>query len=250
MAKVYRKKRLSLLQEGDFQGYVIYALGEIVLVMVGILLALQVNNWNQANKEKAIEYKMLSSILDNLEEDAATLELAIDRIQKSIDAIERIQGDPASIPEDSLAIIGTRSGYTRAFSPVATAFELSKSSGKLDLIRNDSLALAIQRLYDQDYLSISNSVEEWETLHAIVHPYMIQYQVFGAEDFTSDGYLSDFTFPLVNENLRALFQSDDYKAGQRPFLAFTRIVLLLHKGVQQKNEALRESIESYLEDAA
>ena len=35
-----------MLQEGDFKGYVIYALGEVILVMIGILLALQVNNWN------------------------------------------------------------------------------------------------------------------------------------------------------------------------------------------------------------
>ena len=49
----------------------------------------------------------------------------------------------------------------RAFVPVTTAFELSKSSGQLDLIQNDSLALAIQRLYDQDYTSLQQSIEEW-----------------------------------------------------------------------------------------
>ena len=82
---------------------------------------------------------MLNSIQDNLEEDAVTLDLAIARIQKTIDAIERIQEDATTIPEDSLAIYGTRSGYTRAFVPVATAFELSKSSGKAGL---DSKRLA------------------------------------------------------------------------------------------------------------
>ena len=247
MAKVYRKKRLSLLQEGDFQGYTIYALGEIVLVMVGILLALQVNNWNQARKDRAAEHKMLQSILGNLEEDHETLRLAIDRIQKTIDAIERIQQDHVSIPEDSIAIYTTRTGYTRAFVPVATAFELSKSSGNLGLIRDDALALSIQRLYDQDYRSLTDSVEEWKTLNAIVHPYMVQYQVFGTDDFTSDGYLSDFVFPLVKDNVQALFMDDEYRAGQRPFLAFTRIVLLLHIDAQKQNEMLRLSIGAYLE---
>ena len=247
MVKVYRKKRLSLLQEGDFRGYIIYALGEIVLVMVGILLALQVNNWNQSVKDQAVEQKMLQSILDNLEEDAVTLDLAIERIQITIDAIDRIQRDGGSIPDDSLAIYATRSGYTRAFVPVSTAFELSKSSGKLDLIQNDSLALAIQRLYDQDYRSLSDSVEEWKILNAIIHPYMVQYQVFGADDFTVDGYLSDFILPLVTENVRALFLDDGYLGGQRPFLAFTRIVLLLHKDARQKNDELRQSIQGYIE---
>ncbi|MBX2821345.1 MAG: hypothetical protein KTR29_16745 [Rhodothermaceae bacterium] len=247
MAKVYRKRRLSMLQEGDFKGYTIYAFGEVILVMIGILLALQVNNWNQSVRDRAVESKMLHSIQDNLEEDAITLDLAIARIQKTIDAIERIQHDATAIPEDSLAAYATRSGYTRAFVPVATAFELSKSSGKLDLIQNDSLALAIQRLYDQDYRSISESVPEWKAINAIVHPYMVQYQVFGTADFTAEGYLSDFTFPLEPDKVLALFLDENYRGGQRPFLALTRIMLLLHKDARGKNVQLRASIETYLQ---
>lgn len=52
MLTFFRKIRAALLAEGKTGKYVKYAIGEIVLVMVGILLALQVNNWNEYRKER------------------------------------------------------------------------------------------------------------------------------------------------------------------------------------------------------
>ena len=47
MIKLFRKIRQGLLTENKFGKYVLYAIGEIVLVVIGILIALQVNNWNE-----------------------------------------------------------------------------------------------------------------------------------------------------------------------------------------------------------
>ncbi len=67
MIKFFRKIRHRLLKEKRFSGYLTYAIGEVLLVVVGILLALQFNNWNQerANKEKEEWY------LENIAEDIA-----------------------------------------------------------------------------------------------------------------------------------------------------------------------------------
>ena len=58
MIKIFRKIRQKLIQENKTSSYIKYAIGEIILVMVGILLALQVNNWNElrSNKSKLESY--------------------------------------------------------------------------------------------------------------------------------------------------------------------------------------------------
>ena len=53
-----------MLSEGKTGKYLKYAIGEIVLVVIGILIALQINNWNESKKTKQFEYKILKDIQD------------------------------------------------------------------------------------------------------------------------------------------------------------------------------------------
>ena len=50
MIKFFRKIRLEQLTENKFSKYLLYAIGEIIFVIVGILIALQINNWNEQRK--------------------------------------------------------------------------------------------------------------------------------------------------------------------------------------------------------
>ncbi len=62
MLNLLRKIRRKLINEGRLKKYVIYAIGEILLVMIGILLALQVNNWNEQRKTFAQEETLLQDL--------------------------------------------------------------------------------------------------------------------------------------------------------------------------------------------
>ena len=62
MIRFFRKIRQKLLDEGKLRRYLVYATGEILLVMIGILLALQVNNWNEKNKEREHQMEQLSNL--------------------------------------------------------------------------------------------------------------------------------------------------------------------------------------------
>ena len=62
MINFFRKIRQNLLMENRTGKYLKYAIGEIVLVMIGILLALQVSNWNQERKDRISERKLLDNI--------------------------------------------------------------------------------------------------------------------------------------------------------------------------------------------
>jgi hypothetical protein len=62
MIKFFRKVRQKLLSENKFSKYLIYAVGEIVLVVIGILIALQINNWNERQKDFAREQLILKQL--------------------------------------------------------------------------------------------------------------------------------------------------------------------------------------------
>ena len=70
MIKFFRKIRQNLLAENKFSKYLIYAIGEIILVVIGILIALQINNWNEnkkaSNSERAILIGLKSEFQNNL----------------------------------------------------------------------------------------------------------------------------------------------------------------------------------------
>lgn len=69
MIKFFRKIRQKLLDENRFSKYLIYAIGEIVLVVIGILIALQINNWNENEKIKTEERILITGLIQNIEND-------------------------------------------------------------------------------------------------------------------------------------------------------------------------------------
>ena len=69
MIKFFRRIRQQLLTENKFSKYLIYAIGEIILVMIGILLALQVNNWNENRKLDNRRQEYYGQLLDDLNSD-------------------------------------------------------------------------------------------------------------------------------------------------------------------------------------
>ena len=74
MIKFFRKIRQKLLTENKFSKYLIYAIGEIILVVIGILIALQINNWNHERLNRKQEIKILIGIRDELNDLIARLD--------------------------------------------------------------------------------------------------------------------------------------------------------------------------------
>ena len=69
MLTFLRKIRKSLIESGSTRKYLIYAIGEILLVMIGILLALQVNSWNSHRTDRILEVQYLNNMLVDLSYD-------------------------------------------------------------------------------------------------------------------------------------------------------------------------------------
>ena len=77
MIKAFRHIRKSLLMENKTSKYFKYAIGEIILVVIGILIALSINNWNEASKLKKTEFQLLTSLSNDLDNDIQLIEKAI-----------------------------------------------------------------------------------------------------------------------------------------------------------------------------
>jgi len=155
MIKFFQKIRQNLLMENKTGKYFKYAIGEIVLVMVGILLALQVNNWNELRKQRQKEIVNLSELKKGLESDLITeLIPGIDfyvRKEKAVNKLKGFYNDTQIIPNDSLLRyfrISLTGEWNFIFN-VAT-YENLKSTG-IDIISNDSLRAKISSLYSNEY---------------------------------------------------------------------------------------------------
>ena len=88
MIKFFRHIRQRLLGENRFTKYMLYALGEIILVVIGILLALQINTWNQQRQNIKKEGQFLSEINENLNEDLQAIEKNLAFNQKKYEAMD------------------------------------------------------------------------------------------------------------------------------------------------------------------
>lgn len=88
MIKFFRHIRQQLLADSKFSRYLIYAIGEIILVVIGILIALQINNWNEGRKEAKHEQAILSNLVEDLKADSASFEGNYIRLME-IDEVHR-----------------------------------------------------------------------------------------------------------------------------------------------------------------
>ena len=124
MIKFFRKIRQRLLTENKFSKYFLYAIGEIFLVVIGILIALQINNWNQNLKELKKENELLISLQQEISANIKLLELLrINNDMYAADGSEIIQTLVHSI--DSLS----NSDVTRAFNFVKSSFKYPVLNG-------------------------------------------------------------------------------------------------------------------------
>ena len=78
MIKFFRKIRQKLLSENKFNKYLIYAIGEIVLVVIGILIALQINTWNQSRQESNKEKAYLRNIEADLKQQLSYISIQLE----------------------------------------------------------------------------------------------------------------------------------------------------------------------------
>ena len=144
MIKFFRKIRQNLLMENKTGKYFKYAIGEIILVVIGILIALSINNWNENRKEKnqSIFYHQqlindLQIVITSLESDINWAKIVKTEINKATAILDTGNANATNLKTLDFAI-GNYFRLNRQL-PEITSYEEMKSSGQLYLIYNKSL---------------------------------------------------------------------------------------------------------------
>ncbi|XWN35865.1 MAG: DUF6090 family protein [Balneola sp.] len=172
MFKFFRRVRQALLSESKFSKYLVYALGEILLVVVGILIALQINNWNEERKDRKIEQSYIELLSRDLSADSVSLNELIsfsDHSVKSKAIILTYLKNETSKP-DSLGTHFLRTAFqgVQSFVPNMGAFEELQSAGGLSLINDENIRNQILSLYNAYDEMTQNTAQfylqnRWET---------------------------------------------------------------------------------------
>lgn len=142
MIKFFRRVRQQLLSENKFSKYIIYAIGEILLVVIGILIALNINNTNEIKKQRAKELHYLNNIKSDLKMNIAHLDTYIASREIAINSANTIikHYEGLSVKDLDAFSFHTVNIYTwRKFFQINNTFQELTNSGNLALISNDSI---------------------------------------------------------------------------------------------------------------
>ena len=145
MIKFFRKIRQNLLSEKKFSKYLTYAIGEIVLVVIGILIALSINNWNIEKQERKTEKINLMALQREFIQNKNILNEVIERNTLNIDGAKKLiesfkSGVSDTISEKTIAYNTYQAfGNEINFTPNTGVLSEIISSGELGLIQNQEL---------------------------------------------------------------------------------------------------------------
>ncbi len=161
MIKLFRKIRMQLTFDNKSGKYIKYAIGEIVLVVIGILIALQINNWNNIRNEEGRIKEYANALILDLEEDIAMVNVILRHAQKITNRIDSLSQyvqnkkiqDISNI--DILTLTWVKSN--RPYKWNRATLEELKNSGSLRYIKNGNIKKRIVKYdafthhLDEDY---------------------------------------------------------------------------------------------------
>lgn len=189
------------MSKNNIRNYLLYAFGEIALVMIGILLALQVNNWNETRKQKQELSSILNTIKLDLVRDTTIAKGVIDfykaNEKNSLKFINK------EITKDSLnTCIMCRSLITiyRPFAIQTKGFEMIKNYSNQNNVKNDSLILTVTQFYGtlSQLIEDSNGFIKKEVLKNI-------------ESFQEKPWYVDWTQGKMTPEIMEYYLSEDYR---------------------------------------
>jgi hypothetical protein len=142
--KLFRSLRMNSMDTGKFKNYLKYAIGEIFLVVIGILIALQVDNWNDNRKERASERVHLLALQTEFKDNLSRLSVAKRRADSILSASQKIiaacNGDKTILTDSAFSrLIFKTFSSEPTYIPASGVLAEMISAGNLKVLRDNEL---------------------------------------------------------------------------------------------------------------
>ncbi|MBT8377463.1 MAG: hypothetical protein KJO22_11380, partial [Bacteroidia bacterium] len=172
MIKFFRHIRYTLLETGKTGKYLKYAIGEIVLVVIGILIALSINNWNLNRKQDNAEKEFLQGIKADLKKDKDYIDLVIQRQQPKLDVYNYLNAVSTKLHTQNASVVDSLFNIyfssQRTFYPISGSFESAVSGNKINSFKDKAITSALIKLYNTTYARLIDngniSDDRWDFL--------------------------------------------------------------------------------------
>jgi hypothetical protein len=246
MITFFRRIRQNLLPENKVSRYLLYAIGEIALVMIGILLALQVNNWNEEKKAKDKERQALSEILSDLELNISSLRGIIytdrNNITTCTNSVKLLitNLEETKVYHDSLSVHFSNSFRYPDLDLKSSGYESLTSIG-MDMIEEQDVRSAIGKYYTYTIPGVKAAYKE---LRDDFYNYMLY---FLRTEFRSIGLELDQRIDIPF-NYDALINNKVYLESLKTYLSVFDYYNREAKNSLDETEKLRQHIEAYLSE--
>jgi len=192
MIRLFKKVRQKLLSENSYSLYILYASGEVLLVIIGIIIALQIDNWNENRKESNLELQLYSDLLEDLGNENFNLEYHIDRVNQldelNFHIYNEANGDAQYDPKLDYNLIMYYHRYNMFIS--------DKYHESLSSLTNDRIHQYLKSYIRQEN-NTKDAVEQWNE-HQLqnVRPYISRHGINNSEAMFNE-QLTEFA-PIVN----------------------------------------------------
>lgn len=209
MIKFFRKIRLDALSQKRFPKYFTYAIGEIILVVIGILIALQINNANEDRKSAQQEKTYYCKISEDLQVDIKNIDSSLVTLDKRLESTERFLKNLLKIQKDKQVLfkdfIPTFRYYK--FIPTKPAIVDITSSGKLETLRNQRLKNRI----------LSHYTEQDNALQIVdINDKAHNQKIFELEKFADFGFQEVPQYQSIfDEELQGLLTSTEWQLNPK-----------------------------------
>ena len=243
MIKFFRHIRKRLLSENRFNKYLLYAIGEIVLVVIGILIALQINNWNESRKLAQSGKEFIKEIYKELNTEIVNIDEILKSLGEQYDGTEYVLAVMESkdqVIEDSLKFTKNHWIPTRLFiiERDLNTFDKLKSSGQSGLLKNDSLSNYLDKFYQNFDTRIANFKE---------FPLQIRMDLRRAT--FPIGTMKDFRYEVENSKISASF-TEEYLNNELIYKHLLSILKTCRYNTGFFTELKKEAVQliDYMED--
>ena len=178
MLRFFRQIRQRLLTDNKFSKYLLYAVGEILLVVIGILIALQVNNWNINKENRKEEIYYLQKLKLNLQQDTTYVRERLRGIHQGLSLLDSLETEiknPLKTSFDN-RFLTTILFALYGFSPQTSTFDNLKATGKLNLIANQILVDSLFVYYNDLDNYTKQRIDGMETYaRNTIGPYLMKF---------------------------------------------------------------------------